>query len=720
MKKLFFLLSFISFFATAQRNIEVDDFTRRNTFSQRTVFGLNWMNDGKFYSALSDNKIIRYDVTTGQPVETILDGAQLGPAITISRYEFSNDESRLLLLTEYQSIYRRSFTAEYYIYDIASRSLRKLSGNGRQSYATFSPAGDKVAFVRNNNLFVVDATTYDEKQLSDDGKFNHIINGSTDWVYEEEFGFVKAFFWSPDGSKLAYYRFDESGVPEYNMQVWNEGELYPEDYRFKYPKAGEKNSTVEIWIHDLATNKRVKADVGNDSDFYIPRVTWTADANTLSIRKMNRLQNRMDLLHTDARTGESRTVITEESDTYVDVEVIDDLTYLADGKTFLMPSERSGYKHLYLYDINGKLIRQITSGEQEVIDFLGVDEKSNQVFYTSTEISPLEKHFYSIGLNGKKKTRLSAEAGTHHINMSDDFQFYIATHTDATRPALVRLYRTKGNALIKVLQDNQSLINAIKDYGFAAKEFFTFSGADGTLLNGYMLKPAGFDESKKYPVLVYQYSGPGSQNVSNAFGGSHFYFHQMLTQQGYVVVVVDTRGTGRRGEHFKKLTYKQLGKYELEDLLATGTYLASLPYVDGERLGVWGWSYGGYMSSLVMTKGEGRYKLGIAVAPVTNWRYYDTIYTERYMQTPQLNASGYDDNSPVFFAKGLQGHFLLIHGTGDDNVHFQNSVALQNALVSAGKQFESFYYPDKNHGIPGGGTRHHLYTMMLNFIKSNL
>ncbi len=721
MKKLLLILFVVPFVGVyAQQQITVDDFTRKNTFSQRGVSGINWMNDGKYYSALDDNKIIRYDVTTGQPVETILDGSALNPALDISRYEFNSDESRILLLTDITRIYRRSYTAEYYIYDVATKSARKVSDGGKQSYATLSPSGDRIAFVRDNNLFVVNLTNNKEAQLTDDGKFNHIINGTTDWVYEEEFGFVKAFFWSPDGQKIAYYRFDESQVPEYNMQVWNEGQLYPEDYRFKYPKAGENNSNISLWIYDVNEGKRIQADIGDKTDIYIPRVEWTNDPKTLSVRKLNRLQNRMDLLHIDATTGASKVILTEESKTFVDVEAVDDLTYLADGKSFVIPSERSGYKHLYLYDMNGKLIRQITSGEFEVLEFHGLDQKRGVLYYTSTEVSPLEQHFYSIDLKGKKKSRLSSEPGTHRINMSDDFQFYISTHTDATRPALVRLYRTRGNSMIKVLEDNQRLNENAKAYGFASKEFFTFAGADGTTLNGYMLKPDGFNESTRYPVLLYQYSGPGSQNVSNAFGGSHFYFHQMLTQQGFVVVVVDTRGTGRRGEQFKKQTYKQLGKYELEDLLAAGKYLSSLSYVDAERLGIWGWSYGGYMTSLVMTKGEGLYRLGIAVAPVTNWRYYDTIYTERYMQTPQLNASGYDDNSPVFFADGLEGNFLLIHGTGDDNVHFQNSVALEDALIEAGKQFESFYYPDKNHGLPGGDTRHHLYTMMLNFIKENL
>jgi len=448
-------------------------------------------------------------------------------------------------------------------------------------------------------------------------------------------------------------------------------------------------------------------------------VKWTNDPNLLSIRKLNRLQNNLELLHTNATTGTSKLVLNEKSETYVDIN--DDLTYLNDGKQFIHGSESSGYYHLYLYTMDGALVRQLTTGNYEVTEFNGFDEKTKTLFYCSSEVSPLERHFYSISLDGKKKVKLSQTAGTHTLNMSDDFQFYIDYHSEAGQPLYVSLYKAKGNALIKVLEKNEKLVKAIGEYGLAAKEFFSFKTTDGTLLDGYFLKPKNFDPSKQYPVLVYQYSGPGSQEVRNAWGGGHFYFHQMLTQKGYIVAVIDTRGTGFRGEKFKKMTYKQLGKYELEDHLEGAKFLATLDYVDDSRIGIWGWSYGGYMSSLAMTKGAGAFKAGIAVAPVTNWRYYDNIYTERFMQRPQENAAGYDDNSPTTFAANLKGNFLLVHGTGDDNVHFQNSVALQDALINAGKQFQSFYYPDKNHGLaPGIKNRQHLYNMMLNFILEGL
>lgn len=702
----------------AQKQITVEDFTTKNTFPQKTVRGINWMKDGKFYSTLENNKVVKYNITTGQPVETLVDGSTLNPKIDIQDYSFSTDEKKLLLTTDFQSIYRRSFTANYFIYDLAGKSVKPLSTKGKQSYAAFSTDGSKVAFVRENNLFYVTLSGMNEVQVTDDGKFNHIINGTTDWVYEEEFSFVDGFYWSPDGKKLAYYRFDESAVREYNLQRWGKT-LYPTDYRFKYPKAGEANSTVDIWIYNLDSKQKVKADIGTEKDIYIPRVKWTADANVLSIKKLNRLQNNLDVLHTNAATGASTVVLNEKSETFIDLEFTDDLIYLADGKQFIYTTERDGYKHLYLYGMDGKLVKQITQGSFEVSQLIGFEEKTKTLYYTSTEVSPLERHFYSITLSGKK-TKLSQAPGTHTINMSTDFQFYIDYYTTASHPTVVSLYKTKGNALQKVLEDNGALAKVLDEYGFASKEFFSFKTIDGTALNGYMLKPKNFDASKQYPVLVYQYSGPGSQNVNNFWGGSHFFFHQMLVQKGYIVAVIDSRGTGGRGEQFKKLTYKQLGKYELEDHIAGAKFLSTLEYVDDSRIGIWGWSYGGYMSSLAMTKGAGTFKMGIAVAPVTNWRFYDTIYTERYLQTPQLNASGYDDNSPSTYANKLQGNFLLIHGTGDDNVHFQNSVVLQDALINAGKQFTSFYYPDKHHGIQGPQTKYHLYTLMLNYVQENL
>ncbi|HMG91530.1 MAG TPA: S9 family peptidase [Chryseolinea sp.] len=715
-------LALLSFWTTfqlfAQREITVNDFTTDNKFIQREVYGINWMNDGQYFSALESNRIVKHNVTNSSS-EVIVDCSLLTPQLQVASYMFSNDEKKILLLTSFASIYRRSYKGEYYVYDIQTKTVTHLSEGGKQSYATFSPDGSKVAFVRENNLYFVNLSSKQEVQVTNDGKFNEIINGSTDWVYEEEFSFVVGFYWSPTGEKLAYYRFDETAVKEYNMQVWGRT-LYPKDYRFKYPKAGEANSTVEIWIYDLESKKKIKADLGSLVDTYVPRVKWTQDPNILSVRTLNRLQNDLKLFHTNATNGSSVVVLNQKSDTYIDLEFTDDLIYLDNRKQFLCSSEMDGFKHFYLYDIGGKPVRQLTSGNFEVSQFVGLDQKGNTLYYTSTEVSPLERHFYSITLDGKKKVKLSEGEGTHTINASEDCSYYIDQHSSSSQPLIVSLYRTKTNSRIEVLEANDDLKKSINEFQLVGKETFNFKTVDGTTLEGQLIKPKNFDTSKQYPVLIYQYSGPGSQNVSNSFGGSHFYFHQMLAQKGYVIAIIDTRGTGGRGEKFKKSTYKELGKSELEDHIAGTKFLSTLDYVDDSRIGIWGWSYGGYMSSLAMTKAAGVFKMGIAVSPVTNWRFYDTIYTERYLQTPQLNASGYDNNSPSTYAANLSGNFLLIHGTGDDNVHFQNSIVLEDALINAGKQFRSFYYPDKHHGIQGEKTHFHLYTMMADYILENL
>ena len=702
----------------AQKQIAVKDFTSHNIFRSKSVYGIRWMNDGRYYSALKNNTIVKYDVTTGEIVETILSGNALEPALVINDYEFSNDEQQILLLTDRQPVFRRSYTAVYYLYNRQTKKLRKLAA-GRQAYGTFAPDGTKVAFTRDNNLYYVALTDMQEVQVTADGKPNHIINGSTDWVYEEELSLTKAFYWSPDSKKLAYYRFDEGRVPEYNLQVWHEGRLYPEDYRYKYPKAGEQNSIVGIKIYHLDEGKLTNVDIGTETDIYIPRVTWTRNPEVLSVRRLNRHQNKMEVLHADAATGKTTLIFTDESDTYVDVE---DLVYLNDGKHIIATSERGGFKHIYLYTIAGELVRQVTTGNWEVVNFAGIDQHSKRstLYFTSHEESPLEQYFYAIDLSGKNKRRLSVHPGVNKVNMSRDFKYYLNYNSSATTPNRVELYQTRGNKLIKVLEDNAQLLAASKEYGLVNKEFFTFTTGEGTTLNGYMLKPAGFTESKKYPVLMYQYSGPGSQSVSNSWGGGHYYWHQMLVQKGYLIVVIDGRGTGGRGARFKKQTYKQLGKLEVEDQIAGARYLAGLPYVDAGRIGIWGWSFGGYMSSLAILRGSDVFAAAIAVAPVTSWRYYDTIYTERFLQTPQENAAGYDDNSPVTYAGNLQGKFLLIHGTGDDNVHVQNSIALVDALVANGKQFTSFFYPDRAHGIYRRNARIHLYTMMTDFILENL
>lgn len=723
MKIYIILLSLLasSLYGYSQKQITVEDIYSKGTFRSKSVYGINWMNDGRYYTALKNNNIIKYDVTKGEQVETILDASMLDIEIKISSYEFSSDEKYILLLTDRKSIFRRSYTAIFYLYDRDTKTLKKLDED-RIAYATVSPDGNKVAYTKNNNLFYVTLGDMSVVQVTDDGKRNSIINGSTDWVYEEELSFTKAFFWSPDNKKLAYYRFDESEVPEYTLQRWNQGQLYPENYTYKYPKAGEKNSEIQIIVYHLDSKKKVNVNIGAEKDIYIPRINWTFDANVLSVRRMNRLQNQLDILHADAGTGETKLILQDVSDTYVDLELTDDLTYLDDGKHILLASEKDGYKHLYLYTTSGKLVRQVTKGNWEVSSFIGIDQNSKRktIYFTSKEESPLESYFYSIDLSGKNKHKLSVHKGSNRVNMSNDFKYYINYFSSSTTPNTVELYVTKGNKMIKELENNAGLKEVANEYALVNKEFYTFTNETGVELNGFMLKPNDFDPSKKYPVLMFQYSGPGSQNVTNSWGGSNFYWHQLLVQKGYIISVVDGRGTGGRGEKFKKQTYRNLGRMEVEDQISSAKYLAALPYIDGARIGIWGWSYGGYMSSLAMMEGADVFAMGIAIAPVTSWRYYDTIYTERFLSTPQDNPAGYDDNSPTTHAAKLKGKFLLVHGTGDDNVHFQNTVALQDKLISEGKQFDSYYYPDRAHGIYRGHARPHLFNMMTQFVLDNL
>ncbi|TPE42703.1 S9 family peptidase [Pontibacter mangrovi] len=713
--------------AQQKKDITLEDVYQKGTFRAKSVYGVNWMNDGRYYSSqVPDEKnkvydIVKYDVTTGQPVSTIIEGENLVPAggsqpIQYDDYSFSSDEKKVLFSTETERIYRRSSKAEFYIYDIASKKLTKLSDGGKQLYATFSADGTKVAFARDNNMFVTDLSGMKETQITSNGKFNSIINGYSDWVYEEEFSFAKGFHWSPDGKKIAFYTFDETNVPEYNMQMW--GELYPQDYKFKYPKAGEANSVITISVYDVNSGKTVKMDTGSETDIYIPRIKWTNNPNLLSIQKMNRLQNTLEILHANATTGKADVVLKETDKAYIDVT--DDLTYLKDGKHFIHSSEVEGFNHLYLYNMSGKLVRQITKGDWEVSQFVGYDEKNDRLYYMSTEVSPLERHLYSISSKGKKKNRLTQQAGTHRVNMSNDFKYYLDYYSAANEVPTVSLHTAKDGKLIKVLEDNSELKNTLAQYDIAKQEFFTMNTPDGTKLNGWMIKPTDFDPNKKYPVLMFVYGGPGSQTVTDSWGGSNYLWYQVLADKGLIVVSVDNRGTGARGAAFKKSTYANLGKYEIQDQIDAAKWLGNQSYVDKNRIGIWGHSFGGYMTLLGLTKGNGVFRAGISVAPVTNWRYYDSIYTERFLKTPQENAAGYDDNSPLNFADKLQGDLLLIHGTGDDNVHFQNAVAMQDALISANKQFESFYYPNRNHGIGGGVTSIHRFKMMTDFLQRKL
>ncbi len=713
-----FFTGYASSPAQSYKKITVEDITSLGTFRSKTVSGLRSMNDGKHYTvSVGGEMIIRYSYKTGEPVDTLVNIKLMGdpPFKHFSDYAFSPDEKLILFETNRKPIYRRSYTAEYYIYDRSDMGFLQLSENGPQRLAQFSPDGTKIAFVRDNDLFYHDLNMGEEHRVTSDGKHNHIINGTTDWVYEEEFSVTRGFAWSPDSRKLAFYRFDESRVKQFNMTLFG-GKLYPENYAFKYPKAGEKNSIVQIWVYDLTTGKKVQMDTGRETDQYIPRIKWTKDPGILAMVRENRLQNHIEILLADAASGRSSVVYSEKNKYYI--EEIDDNypVFLDNGKEFVIYSDKDGYKHFYLYDLNGNLIRQLTKGPWDVDRFLGIDNKKGLLYYTSSEESPLRRSVYVVSLDGKKKKKLSRQAGTNTAVFSKGFKYYINYYSSVSTPTVVTLHDATGK-LIRTIEDNHELKEKTAQYGVKPKEFFTFTTSDGVELHGWMIKPPDFDASKKYPVFFNIYGGPGSQTVRDSWS---YGWNELLAQRGYIIVSVDNRGTGARGEAFKKITYGQLGKYETQDQIEAARYLGSLPYVDSARIGVWGWSYGGFMAASCLFKGHGVFKMGISVAPVTSWRYYDTIYTERYMGLPQNNAKGYDDNSPINFCDELEGKFLLIHGTADDNVHFQNSVELMEALIQAGKQFEVQIYPDKNHGIYGGETRFHLYTRMTEFVEKNL
>jgi dipeptidyl-peptidase 4 len=714
------LLFFLCVTVFGQQKITVDDiFT--GAFRAKGMDELQSLKNTNQYTVLNYDRASRsmqidlYDFATLKKVSTLIDTKDHTDLPMISSYAFDANEKMILLACNSTQIFRHSFTADYYLYDIASKKVTKLFDFKVQE-PTFSPDGTKIAYAKENNLFIYDLTSKKTTQITTDGKKNAVINGITDWVYEEEFAFVRAFDWSKDSKKLAYIRFDESEVPEFSMSIF-EKSLYPTVETFKYPKAGEKNSEVSLQIVDVATNTTKKVDLRNYKDFYIARLQWTNDNNVLSAQVLNRHQNNLDLLFIDANTAVAKVIFNEKDKAYVDVT--DNLTFLQDN-SFIWTSEKDGFNHIYVYDKTGKLKNQVTKGNWEVTSYYGFDEKAKTIFYQSTENGSINRDVYRVGLDGKNKVRLSKNTGTNTATFSPNFQFYITTFSSATQPTTYTLNESKAGKEIKVIENNQELASKLKGYNLPSKDFFVLKTAKGNELNAWIMKPKDFDASKKYPVFMFQYSGPGSQQVMNSWASSNDYWFMMLAQQGYIVACVDGRGTGFKGADFKKITQLQLGKYEVEDQIDAAKVIGSYPYVDAARIGIFGWSYGGFMASNCLFQGADVFKMAVAVAPVTNWRFYDSIYTERYMQTPQENASGYDQNSPINHVEKLKGKFLLIHGSADDNVHVQNTMQMMEAMIQANKQFDSQIYPDKNHGIYGGKTRIQLYNKMTNFIKENL
>ncbi|MCB2208516.1 MAG: S9 family peptidase [Bacteroidetes bacterium] len=707
------------------KDISLEDIWVNYKFFPKSVRGMNSLQNGEQYTMIKNGSLVVYDYKTGDSVTTMIQSGELSvdgedKPIRLSSFSMNKEEDKFLIPTETESIYRHSSKSVNYVWDAKSKMLEVLS-EGKQQLAEYSPDGQKVAFVRDNNLFVKDLASKEEIMVTDDGEFNHIINGTCDWVYEEEFGFTKAFYWSPDGKKIAFYKFDESRVKEYTLTYYDD--LYPELYTYKYPKAGEDNSLVDIYVYHLDKNETIKMDTGEETDLYIPRIKWTHDPNILAIQRLNRLQNHLDILLANAFTGESRVLYSEDNPYYIDIT--DNLTFVGENDKFIITSEKDGYNHIYLYDMKGSLVRQLTSGNWDVTEVYGYDPENKKIYYQSAEESPLNRGIYYVDMKGKR-TRISKRNGTNSAAFSDNFNYYINTFSDMNTPPYITVNNSKGEE-IRVLEDNGKLKELMGQYDLGEFSFFTISSPEFTLpggeqvdLNAWQILPPDFNPTNKYPVLLTIYGGPGSQEVLNTWGYFNYFWYQLLAQKGFIVVSVDNRGTGARGEAFKKMTYLELGKYETLDYIETAKYLGALDYVDKDRIGIFGWSYGGFMAANAITQGADYFNTAVSVAPVTNWRYYDNIYTERFMRKPQDNPSGYDNNSPINHVDKLKGNFLMIHGSTDDNVHFQNSMDMITALVNADKQFDFMVYPNKNHGIFGGNTRYHLFCKINDFLFENL
>lgn len=716
-KYLFFCLSiFISLSITAQKKITTEDLWRDYTFYTSSIPGFNFMKDGMHYTLLKNNAIEKYSIKSGEKVGTILDGSSIASDSSfdgsVSNFYFLNDERLALLQNNMTSIYRRSFTASTYVYDFKNKTLKSIYEGTPVANVSLNKKGDKAAFVYENNIYTQDLVDGKITQVTNDGKVNEVINGMADWVYEEEFSIVKCYQWSPDGNQIAYIRFDETDVPYFTMTNYKGG-LYPEYQTFKYPKVGENNSKVSLHRYTVSTEKTEKIDIGDLDDMYIPRIQYSPKGELIAY-KMNRHQNDLKLYSIASDKKKGDLLLHETNKYYIDIH--DNLTFIKDG--FLWTSEKDGFNHIYLYDHNGKEKRQITKGKYEITDFYGYDADRKTLYYQSNEGSPLRKNVYSIDIKGKKKRLLTKEGGSNRAQFSTNYDYYVVTHSDLNTAPTYKVYDRKGN-VVRVIKDNVHVAGLQETYGTAPAEFFDFTTTEGVNLNGYMIKPADFNPNLSYPLFMVQYSGPGSQSVTDSWQRSYWWYQQ-LAQEGIIVACVDPRGTGGRGEEFKKMTYLKLGHYETIDLIEAAKYLGNQNYIDQDRIGIYGWSYGGYMSSLALLKGNDVFSTAIAVAPVTSWRWYDTIYTERYMRTEEENPDGYAENSPVYFADQLKGNYLLIHGMSDDNVHFQNAAEMAEALIRANKQYDTYYYPNRNHGIYGNNGRLHLFTKINNYLKEKL
>lgn len=688
-------------------------------FSERGVKPLVSSADGMSYYQMNDERtaVIKFSYETGKAVDTLFNTRKARECSfdTFEGFLVSPDENRVLVCRDREQIYRHSFRATYYYHDVRRNLVRKLTENkSKQMIPTFSPDGKMLAYVCDNNIWLAKFDFDTESQITKDGELNAIINGATDWVYEEEFGTTRLMEFSPDNKMLAFVRTDESKVPQYRFQTFDE-KLYPDFYMYKYPKPGEMNSTAECRVFDIEARTTRTMAVPLDKDGYIPRIAFTDSPDELAVMTLNRDQNRFDMYFVNPRTTVAKLVLRDENKYYIDSDFLTSIVF-ANGR-FTYISEKDGYSHIYLYGKTGALQKQLTKGAFDVTRLLAVDPQTNNVFYESADESPLRRNIYKMNMEKGNSIKLSVGQGYNSATFSNNGKFFVLRHSDIHTPTQISLHDANGK-LLRMLEDNQATAQKIVEARLPQKEFIVVTAADGvTELNGWILKPANFDASKKYPLVMVQYSGPNSQEVTDRFGIDWEY---ALLNEGFLVACVDGRGTGARGEEFRKQTYMKLGILESDDQIAAARYFATLPYVDGKRIGIWGWSYGGYNVLMSMSRGNGVFKAGVAIAAVSDWRFYDSVYTERFMRTPQQNQSGYDNGSPLKLAKQLQGNLLLIHGTADDNVHFQNAMEYTRALVAADKQFEMFVFPDKNHSIYGGNTRSYLYQKVIDFYKKNL
>ncbi len=717
MKKYFFLITslfiYVSSFCQIQ-NITLEDIWINYSFYPNYINGFKSMEDGENYTTLKNNTdnqlIIKFNFKSGKKVKVIFSSKDF-KIPKINSYKFNLNENKILLSTKTEKIYRHSKKGIYYVYDIHNDKIEKLYDKKIIS-PSFSPDGSKIAFVFENNIYIKNLTSKKVKKITNDGLKNQIINGQSDWVYEEEFALKKGFEWSPNSRYIAYYKFNEKNVKEFSMDKFN-GNLYPYQYKFKYPKAGEENSIVRLYFYDLKNQKT--SNIFTEKDYeYFPRIKWTNNTGYLSVIGLNRHQNKLDFILVNPNNGSNSIIFSEHNDKYIDIH--DNLTFLPNNY-FIWTSEKDGYNHIYLKNID-KSEKKLTNGKWEVTKFHGVDNDKMKLYYSSNKGGSTVQDLYCLNLITNQTKKLTRKKGTNNSFFSKGMKYFLNSYSNANNPPIFSLYNSDGK-LIKVLEENTKLRDKLKKYNFSTKEFFTVKTNDSEL-NAWMIKPNDFDENKKYPLLMYVYGGPGSQKVKNMWDGNNFIWHQYLAENGIIIACVDNRGTGGKGEDFKKITYKNLGELETIDQIKSAKYFSKLNYVDEERIGIQGWSYGGFISSLAITKGAETFSMAIAIAPVTDWKFYDNIYTERYMLTPNENKKGYEQNSPINHAEKLKGKYLIIHGSADDNVHIQNTYEMISALVKANKQFDVFIYPDKNHGIYGGKTRFHLYKKMSDYIFNNL